>query len=168
MRWGCLPLLLPLIIAVPLFSLCGRQPEQVPVLPPVVVTDACYGVLDGKLRTEAFKDSQPSFKGHIEREIAYVEWGLDQQEYRPNDDTNLIEQVEKIKFETPDLFDTYLRIAEKDSTQTGQRITSQLGNNPPFVSATDFKDDSALLFSCLTPVQRFEMAKLAVNATKSQ
>lgn len=172
-RW-CLPLLIPLIGAIPLVASLCAQPEPAPapviINPPaqVIVTDICYGVEGGKLRTEIFDltaDPNPSFDGHIQREMFYQKAGLNQREFRANSDEGLVEGVVQIMTAEPIYYSAYLDSARRDSTQAGERMTGQLGDKAPFVTGTDFGADYGLLYSCTTAEQRDLVAKAVVTAT---
>lgn len=167
-RW-CLPLLIPIIAAIPVLY---GQPEAKPVpvpapipAPHINVTDACFDVPGGKLRIELFdlvSDPTPAYDGHIQREMFYKKFGLNQRVYRPNNNQELIEGVDKLRTEEPVYYQTYLDTSRKDSTQAGQRVLGRdLGKLAPIVTGTDFSIDQGVLFSCTTPEQRDQLAKEA-------
>lgn len=170
-RW-CLPacLAIPLLAAIPIFNLC-KQPERllIPVPGPVVIGDICFGIAGGKARSESFKNPNgsplPSFTGHIQRELAYVAWGMNQRVYRAKDDEVLLEGLNRLRTEEPDVETSYLKIARADSYQAESRFVGpaeKISQDEPFIITTDFPDDNLLVVSCLTPEQRLAQARAEV------
>lgn len=143
-RWlGCLPLLL--LLPLPLLV--------------SVTTAPCQGT-GGNLRVEVFdtsKVSSVSLKGANERELGYQTLGWNQREYQPSDHPRLREAIDGFQIQMPEFISEYLKVAEKDEIQAGQRIRADK-NPAPWVNGTEFEGERWVLASCSSPEQRSKKA----------
>lgn len=159
-RWGCLPLLLPLIVAIPLFSLCGR-PEAVPV-PPVVQEEDC----SNGTTPQIFKDPNASYDGHIAREFEAAVTGRSQREYISNDNEDFLAGLLRIEEGFPGFREKYLEIRKKDAFKAASKAPGKKGPvdpENPIVRGTDFPDEFGVVYQCLTVDETLQQAKEAIS-----
>ncbi|MBI2020674.1 hypothetical protein HYS94_04640 [Candidatus Daviesbacteria bacterium] len=127
-------------------------------------THPCDGT-DGQIYLEVFNESDPnkiSVTGATERQMAYHRLGLSQRQYRSADDPELTAEVARLRSEEPDYYDYYLKVADIDYTQTGQRLRGDKNNTPWIQEASDF-DQRLILASCLSPKMRDELVRELVG-----
>ncbi len=161
-RWLALPLY---ILGLPIGALIGLGIPSMLAVPKIehpVVTNIVTPCADGeKLYIEVFNTPNPkeevSIKGAIEREMAFVRLGISQREFRPADDLEMVAEVERLKVEEPDYYETYLKVALEDYEQIAVKLLVD-GKERPWIDGSDFKP-RGILGSCLTPEMRDQKVK---------
>ena len=153
-RWiGGLPfvILLPIPICLGLNTILNQSP--------------CRGT-DGDLSSPGFEvfdagTEKASVKGAIDRELGYLEMDKPQTFFMRADNIALIEAVDRVRNNRPEVYQAYHEYAAKDYQRTAQNIRGDQDESP-WVGATDF-DTRDILASCSTPEHRMKKAEKVVE-----